>query len=87
VSAPPGFVLLDVEGTTTPVDFVFRVLFPYAHERASAFLEVHASQPDVASDVAGLLLEHERDRAAGRNPPAWDEGAAAYVRWLMGQDR
>ena len=25
--------LLDVEGTTTPIDFVYRVLFPYARDR------------------------------------------------------
>jgi enolase-phosphatase E1 len=83
----PGFVLLDVEGTTTPVDFVFRVLFPYAHEHVGAFLDAQAAQPDVAADIVGLRREYERDRASGRNPPAWDEGAAAYARWLMDQDR
>ena len=87
MSEAPRLVLLDIEGTTTPVDFVFRVLFPYARERVAAFLEAQAAQPDVISDVEGLRLEHERDRAAGRKPPAWDEGAAAYARWLMDQDR
>jgi len=87
VSGAPGFVLLDIEGTTTPVDFVYRVLFPYSRTRVLAFLERHGSQPDVAADVAGLRAEHERDRATGRNPPPWSDGAAVYARWLMDQDR
>ena len=87
MNAAPRFVLLDIEGTTTPVDFVFRVLFPYARARVAAFLDSHGSQPDVIADVAGLRAEHERDRDSGRNPPPWSEGAAAYSRWLMDQDR
>ncbi len=90
MSRVADFVLLDVEGTTTPVDFVFKVLFPYAHARVAAFLEARASDPEVARDVAGLSDERSQDAAAGRNPPAWDgsaAGAAAYARWLMDQDR
>jgi enolase-phosphatase E1 len=87
VSGGPRVVLLDVEGTTTPVDFVYRVLFPYAQARVAAFLEAHAAEPEVAADVAALRAEHERDRAAGRRPPAWEEGAAAYTGWLTDQDR
>jgi enolase-phosphatase E1 len=90
VSAAPAFVLLDVEGTTTPVAFVFRVLFPHAHAHVGVFLETRASDPGVARDVGGLREEHARDAAAGRRPPAWDgsaAAAAAYARWLMDQDR
>jgi enolase-phosphatase E1 len=86
----PGLVLLDVEGTTTPVDFVFRVLFPEARTRALGFLQAHGADPDVALDVAGLREEHARDTAAGRQPPGWEEKPAAiagYVGWLMDQDR
>jgi len=90
VSGARAFVLLDVEGTTTPVDFVFQLLFPHAHAHVGGFLEAHASDPDVARDVAGLSDEHARDAAAGLRPPAWDgsmAGAAPYARWLMDQDR
>jgi enolase-phosphatase E1 len=93
VSEAPGrvrFVLLDIEGTTTPVDFVHRVLFPDARERVEAFLAAHHGEPDVASEVAGLRDEHTRDAAAERNPPAWDDSpaaAAGYARWLIDQDR
>jgi enolase-phosphatase E1 len=88
--SPPGLVLLDVEGTTTPVDFVVRVLFADARARARDFLEAHANNADVAVDVAGLRTEHARDTTAGARPPHWDDtpaAIAAYVRWLMDQDR
>jgi enolase-phosphatase E1 len=90
VSRDPAFVLLDIEGTTTPVDFVVRVLFPDARERVLAFLEAHAFDPEVARDVGGLREAHAIDAAAGREPPPWDgsaAAAAAYARWLIDQDR
>lgn len=93
MSDAPGrvrFVLLDIEGTTTPVDFVHRVLFPDARERMQAFLAAHAAEPEVAADVFGLQREHARDAALGGELPAWDgspAAAAAYARWLIDQDR
>jgi enolase-phosphatase E1 len=83
-------ILLDVEGTTTPVDFVFKTLFPFARERVAAFLAAHGDDPSVRADVAGLREEHARDVAAGTRPPPWAEDAesvAAYARWLMDLDR
>jgi enolase-phosphatase E1 len=90
VSQPAGFVLLDIEGTTTPVDFVYRVLFPDARERVLGFLETWKADPEVAREVAQLGEQHARDAQAGLSPPPWDgsiESAAAYARWLMDQDR
>ena len=86
-------VLLDIEGTTTPIDFVTRVLFPYARERVRDFLARRASE--VRDDLALLFSEHEADERAGRSPPAWRresppgvlDSAAAYVHWLMDRDR
>ena len=60
VSAPSSAVLLDVEGTTTPIDFVYRVLFPYARERYLAFLSEHFAD-------AG---RRGRGRRAGGGAPA-----------------
>ena len=90
MSADATILLLDVEGTTTPVDFVLRVLFPEARARVGTFLESRSADPEVARDLAGLREEHTRDAAEGRCPPAWDASAvaaAAYARWLMDQDR
>jgi enolase-phosphatase E1 len=90
VSRGAAFVLLDIEGTTTPVDFVFRVLFPYARERVEAFIEAHSGDPEVARDLEGLRQEQARDEERRKGPPAWDgstRAAAAYARWLMDRDR
>jgi enolase-phosphatase E1 len=93
VPDPPGALLLDIEGTTTPVDFVTRVLFPYARERVRDFLARRASE--VRDDLALLFSEHEADRRAGPSPPPWHDdspaavldSAAVYVHWLMDRDR
>ena len=90
MSGEAGLVLLDIEGTTTPVDFVLRVLFPEARGRVHSFLESHSADPEVARDLAGLREQQARDAAEGKGPPAWDgsaAAAAAYARWLMDQDR
>ncbi len=86
-------ILLDIEGTTTPIDFVTRVLFPYARERGGDFLARRASE--VRDDLALLFSEHEADERAGQSPPSWRsespeavlDSAVSYVHWLMDRDR
>lgn len=89
--APFRAILLDVEGTTTPLRFVHDVLFPHARERLADFLRAHAGDAQVQGDVAALRAEHARDAASGRTPPAWGAddlvSASAYARWLIDQDR
>jgi enolase-phosphatase E1 len=89
--APFQALLLDVEGTTTPVRFVYDVLFPYSRVRLADFLRAHASDPQVLEDVGALRAEHGRDLARGRHPPSWGEdpldAATEYARWLVDQDR
>lgn len=87
---PVAALLLDVEGTTTPIDFVYRVLFPYARDRFLSFLAEHAGDAEVAAEVRRLGEDHQRDLAAGHRPPPWEdtpEGSARYALWLMDRDR
>jgi enolase-phosphatase E1 len=72
-------ILLDIEGTTTPIHFVYEVLFPYARAHAKDHLDITA--------LHALKVEHEADLAAGLQPPPWSSGALAYVYWLMDHDR
>jgi enolase-phosphatase E1 len=83
-------ILLDIEGTTTPIDFVYQVLFPYARHHAAAFLA--ANPHSTREDVAGLADENAADIAAGLDPPRIRTGSSAldlapYVHWLMDRDR
>ncbi|HEY2381148.1 MAG TPA: acireductone synthase [Terriglobia bacterium] len=74
----PG-ILLDIEGTTTPISFVYDVLFPFARRRLPACL------PQM--DLSDLHDEHLDDVRCGLNPPAWATPPVHYVEWLMDQDR
>lgn len=89
INPPISVVLLDIEGTTTPIDFVYKVLFPYARARAGEFLALHRSE--LADDIEGLMRANAEDAARNLNPPSIGSGTveelAAYVHWLMDQDR
>lgn len=50
-------VLLDVEGTTLPVSFVHRVMFPYAEKALPALLR-DGTDPQVKEAVAAIALTH-----------------------------
>lgn len=92
---PVRGILLDIEGTTTPIDFVYHVLFPYARQHVREFLATHFSAEKVQWDIARLLEEHAEDKRRGLQPPdlqgAPNEGQLesllAYFLWLMDQDR
>jgi enolase-phosphatase E1 len=88
-------VLLDVEGTTTPIDFVFKILFPYALAHAEQFLKRNITIPEVRSDLEGLRQQNLEDARQGlgspplRNdtPEAEIQSTVAYMEWLTARDR
>ena len=49
---PPAAVLLDIEGTTTPIRYVHDVLFPYARARLAQLVRARADEPEVAPALA-----------------------------------
>lgn len=92
LNGPVSTILLDIEGTTTPIDFVYQTLFPYARSRAAEFLTRHRSSPDVREDMVGLCREHMEDVRRGLNPPVLQnpvepESLVAYIDWLIERDR
>jgi enolase-phosphatase E1 len=84
-------VLLDVEGTTTPMAFVYEVLFPYARARLAGYLRAHASEDDLRDVLATLRVEWQEDARNAEKPPDWAHAdvpaAARYLEWLMERDR
>ena len=66
-------LLLDIEGTTTPVDFVYQVLFPYARTQVRHFLQQHYHTPAVSADIEKLRKDHRSDEQRKLNPPIWEE--------------
>lgn len=83
-------ILLDIEGTTTPIDFVYQVLFPFARRRVGDYLSRHWLAGDIQGDLALLSEEHAADVKQGLNPPALEPGLESvtdYIGWLMDCDR
>jgi enolase-phosphatase E1 len=77
-------ILLDIEGTTTPIAFVHDVLFSYAREHVNEFLAANS----VEEDIELLREEHAIDVKEGRNPPpVAKDSIAPYVEWLIALDR
>jgi enolase-phosphatase E1 len=87
-------LLLDIEGTTTPIDFVYQTLFPYASRRVESFLTEHGGEAEIQSLLQDLRIQHELDESQGLRPPGWESdsvqallrSSVAYVRWLIAKD-
>jgi len=79
-------LLLDIEGTTCPVNFVAEVLFPYARQALGPFLQRYGAEPEVAA----LLQEVEAAWRQDPNPEAQALGKTgdlgAYLEWLIDHD-
>lgn len=92
VATKTGAVLLDIEGTTTPISFVHDILFPFARDHARDFLIRYFRAPEVQEDIAALFREHSLETASGAQPPQINASSSAdatipYVNWLIEQDR
>lgn len=87
-------VLLDIEGTTTSISFVYETLFPFARANLARFLEDHWGDPDVRSDVEALRAQAVVDASlegaiaipAGFGADA-QAATLASVLWQMDTDR
>ncbi|MGH9311773.1 MAG: acireductone synthase [Vicinamibacterales bacterium] len=94
-AAGVGVVLLDIEGTTTPIEFVHRTLFAFARTRVRDYLAARTPHAEIDAALDGLREEHAADVAAGQSPPPWRddpadarlESVAVYVGWLIDRDR
>lgn len=87
-------ILLDIEGTTTPIDFVTKTLFPYASRKLESFLRENAADTEVRAMIADLRAQYELDERNGLGPPSWREdseeerlrSSAAHGQWLIARD-
>lgn len=82
-------ILLDIEGTTTPIDFVHKTLFPYAKERVGEFVRDNFAA--IKTEIAQLKTEYEKDfteQIYGRNfQENSPESVANYLEFLIEVDR
>ncbi len=87
-------IVLDIEGTTTPMSFVHEVLFPYARTHLAGFLRQSGHADLVRELTLQFANEHRAEPEAMRAPPWEDETAGqrlnsviVYAGWLMDRDR
>ena len=73
-------IVTDIEGTTSSIDFVKDVLFPYARKRLPAFVETHADKPEVQHWL------HEAAKEAGIIEASRQEIIELLLGWID-QDR
>ncbi|MGE5109624.1 MAG: acireductone synthase [Acidobacteriaceae bacterium] len=87
-------LLLDIEGTTTPISFVYDTLFPYAANNVEEFLSDHLQDEAVQRDVRALRSQREIDLKRGMDAPTCSEqseqqqieSVVSYARWLISRD-
>ncbi len=82
-------VLLDIEGTTTPIDFVHKTLFPFARAQMRDF--VRGNSLEIQAEIAQLRGEHADDFGNGDYREIFDESyhdsVGAYLQFLIDIDR
>ena len=79
-------ILLDIEGTTTPIDFVHKTLFPYSKQRISEFVETHFSE--LQNEISQLVDESSHDDTYAVPVDPTEPGSiAAYLEHLIDIDR
>ena len=75
---PIDALVMDIEGTTTSIDFVMRVLYPYARERLPNFVRQHRREPEIAA-----ILDEAREAGGVWN----DEAVVARLCGWMEADQ
>jgi enolase-phosphatase E1 len=79
-------ILLDIEGTTTPIDFVHKTLFPYAKENIAGYVQDNFAE--LTDEIAALKEEYAADDLY---PDGFDEtslgSVAEYLKFLIDVDR
>ena len=87
-------VVLDIEGTTTPMSFVHEVLFSYARTHLAGFLRDPA-HTDLLQELAAQFAEEHRAEPEAVKAPPWQQdtpdellnSVIVYAGWLMDRDR
>lgn len=82
-------ILLDIEGTTTPIDFVHKTLFPYAKSKIGDYVSHHFAE--IQTEVAQLKTEYKKDfsdQLYGRDfREDSPETVTNYLQFLIDVDR
>ncbi len=73
-------ILVDIEGTTSPIFFVKEVMFPYSKERMDEFIKQNKSNPKVRQII-------EEVKQIENNPNLTDEDVAQILKQWIDEDK
>lgn len=87
-------ILLDIEGTTTPMDFVHKTLFNYSKEHMDEFIQNNSDAKEVAESIRQLMEQYAEDARKHLELPSWSDvhgpgylkSASTYSKWLVDRD-
>ncbi len=81
-------ILLDVEGTTSSVQFVYDQMFPYVRRELAGFLQVHWADPAVVDACAQIVRDADQERLwdAADTPALQRNALRSHVLQLMDAD-
>lgn len=89
-------LLLDIEGTTCPFNFVVDVLFPYAEKNLESFIEAHYNEDTITKILAQANEEWIKDKRPDsisllsrcyRQSHTSKESTTKYLQYLMSIDQ
>lgn len=90
-------VVVDIEGTTTPITFVKDTLFPYVRDNVKEYLTSNWEKEETQKDVAALREQYTQDKEANvegaveivseGEVEAQVDSLVANVLWQMDNDR
>ena len=79
-------ILLDIEGTTTPIEYVHDVLFPFAKRKMPGYVAAHFDA--LSDEIEQLRLEHQKDLGYTDDfDPSSANSVAKYLAFLIDADR
>jgi enolase-phosphatase E1 len=79
-------VLLDIEGTTTPIDFVHQTLFPYAEANIGSYVRENFAQ--ISDEISQLEIENRNEQNyVEKFDKTSPESVATYLKFLIKFDR
>jgi len=86
IGFPVRMVVLDIEGTVSPLAFVHEVLFPFARRELAGFLVRHRDSPAVHRALEQIALDAGQPPHLAGNPPdlAVDAVRAGWVTHIQG---
>jgi enolase-phosphatase E1 len=82
-------ILLDIEGTTTPIDFVHKILFPFSAKKMAEFVKENFTE--IQNEILQLEHEHIQDFTSGKYNKTFHkespQSVSDYLLFLISEDR